>query len=388
MQQAISTQSIMIDYAASTGLSDTSLEPRRYLWTDAYAVCNYLELYRQTGQQTFLQLALKLVDQVHQILGRQRRDSMRDGWLSGLGEEQARQHPTLGGLRIGKRLPERLPGEAVNDSLEWDQDGQYFHYLTKWMHALYCVSRDTGEDIYRQWALVLAKAAHAAFTYTPPGGGTRRMYWKMSVDLSRPLVGSMGQHDPLDGLITYQQLEASTKRCTETPSEPSLKTEIEDMFAMCAGHSWATGDALGIGGLLTDAYKLVQLIDTHHLHETARLEALLCDIKYSLRAFITHKQLNLPAEYRLAFRELGLAIGLHAISRMQKRIVQHPEYFTNAKQLTHLLIDLSGFHRTHELIEGFWLEPAHQLAKTWQEHADINKVMLATSLVPDGYLQL
>jgi len=388
MHQAISTQSIMSDYAVSTGLSDTSREPRRYLWTDAFAVCNYLGLYRQTGEQTFLQLALKLVDQVHQVLGRHRQDSVHSGWLSGLDGEQAWQHPTVGGLRIGKRLDERQAGEPVNTALEWEQDGQYFHYLTKWMHALDCVSRVTDKGIYNQWALELARVAHAAFTYTLPAGGTKRMFWKMSIDLSRPLVESMGQHDPLDGLITWQQLEATAKRFSETPSGPKLNTEIEDMVAMCKGLTWATEDALGIGGLLTDAYKLVQLIDIHQLQETARLEALLHDIEHSLQAFVTHNQLNLPAEYRLAFRELGLSIGLHAIDGMQKRIKQSPAHFTNARQLTALLSNLSRFCRIHELIENFWSEPGHQSAKTWKEHADINNVMLATSLAPDGYLQL
>ena len=388
MQQAISIQSIMGDFAASTGLTDTSRIPRRYLWTDAFAVCNYLELYRQTGEQTSLQLALKLVDQVHQILGQHRKDSVRSGWLSGLEEEQAQQHPTQAGLRIGKQLNEWQPGEPVDESLQWDQDGQYFHYLTKWMHALNRVSQVTGKSIYNQWALELAKVAHAAFTYTPSTGGTKRMVWKMSIDLSRPLVGSMGQHDPLDGLITYQQLETTAKQFPETPSELSLKTEIAEMVSMCAGHNWATEDALGIGGLLTDSYKLVQLIEIHHLHETARLEALLRDVEYSLRTFVTHNQLNLPAEYRLAFRELGLATGLHAISRMQKRIEQQPEHFTNANQLLSLLTNFSYFNRIHELIERFWLEPGHQSIKTWQEHADINSVMLATSLAPDGYLKL
>jgi len=388
MQKAIDTRSIMIDFASSTGLSDTSREPHRYLWTDAFAVCNYLELYRQTGEQTFLQLALNLVDQVHQILGQHRKDSVHSGWLSGLDEEQARQHPAVGGLRIGKRLNERLIGEAASESLEWEQDGQYFHYLTKWMHALNCVSRDTGNFIYNQWALELARVAHAAFTYTPSEGGVKRMYWKMSIDLSRPLVDSMGQHDPLDGLITYQQLEATAKRFNDALPDICLKTETEEMVAMCAGHSWATQDPLGIGGLLSDAYKLVQLIDTHHLQEMTRLEALLIDIERSLRAFVTHNQLNLPAEFRLAFRELGLAIGLHAINRMQKRIAQHPERFSRAKQLTDLLTNLSGFHRIQEFIEIFWLETDHQSAKTWQEHADINNVMLATSLAPDGYLKL
>ncbi len=72
MQQAINTESIMSNFAASTGLTDSSREPRRYLWTDAFAVCNYLELYRQTEDKTFLQLALQLVDQVHETLGKQR----------------------------------------------------------------------------------------------------------------------------------------------------------------------------------------------------------------------------------------------------------------------------------------------------------------------------
>jgi hypothetical protein len=30
----------------------------------------------------------------------------------------------------------------------------------------------------------------------------------MSIDLSRPQVPSMGQHDPLDGYVTCAQLEA------------------------------------------------------------------------------------------------------------------------------------------------------------------------------------
>jgi len=388
MQKIVIVRSIMEEFAASTGLSDVSREPRRYLWTDAFAVCNYLTLYRQTGEPVFLQWALKLVDQVHQILGRHRKDSAHSGWLSGFDDEQAQLHPTQGGLRIGKQLDERQPSELVNESLEWDQDGQYFHYLTKWMHALNCVSRDTGNGIYNQWALELAKVAHAAFTYTPPEGGAKRMYWKMSIDLSRPMVNSMGQHDPLDGLITYYQLETTAKRFTNTPPDLSLTAEIDDMTAMCTGRNWATKDALGIGGLLTDAYRLVQLFDAHSLQETVKLKSLLSDIELSLREFITHNHLDLAAEYRLAFRELGLAIGLHTISLMQKCIEQHPENYSNANQLSFTLKKLSRFCRLYEIIESFWLEPDHLLVKTWLEHADINKVMLATSLAPDGYFQL
>ncbi len=318
---------------SSTGLSDLSQEPRRYLWTDAFAVCNYLELYRQTGSKEFLELALRLVTQVHQILGKHRDDSQYSGWLSGLNEEEAQQHPTQGGLRIGKKLNERQPNEPLDESLEWDQDGQYFHYLTKWMVALNCVSRVTGNSIYTLWAMELAKVAYEAFTYTYRAD-VKRMYWKMSIDLSRPLVPSMGHHDPLDGLITFQELEATAKHFS---LKTSLQAEIENMEAMCKDKDWATEDALGIGGLLTDAYKLVQLIDTHHVEETGGLESLLEDIEYSLQIYVTHKQLELPAEYRLAFRELGLSIGLHAISRMQNSIEKHPSHFNNPDQLFSIL---------------------------------------------------
>jgi len=385
MQPAINTRSIMLDFAASTGLSGASHEPRRYLWTDAFAVCNYLELYAQTGEQDFLHLALTLVDQVHQVLGEERKDSGRSGWLSRLDEEQGRRHPTCGGLRIGKNLNERQAHEAVDESLEWEQDGQYFHYLTKWMHALNRVSEVTSESIYNQWALELARVAHAAFCI-PAKNGTKRMVWKMSIDLTRPLVTSMGQHDPLDGLITYQQLETTAKQFTETPPELSLQTEIEEMHDMCAGRNWASEDALGIGGLLVDAYALVQLISLHDLPDTGLLKDLLHDIEVSLRAFTTHNSLSLDAACRLAFRELGLAIGLRAMSKMQKRIARQPELFSDAQQMLALLSRLSYLQRIHELIEDFWLEPDHQAVQTWQEHADINSVMLATSLAPDAFL--
>ena len=386
MQQTMTMRSIMADFADVTGLTDGSLEPRRYLWTDAFAVCNYLELYRQSGNEQDLQLALKLVDQVHGTLGKFHRDSEHHGWLSGLDEAQARLHPTVAGLRIGKPLNERRADEVYDDRLEWDRDGQYFHYLTKWMHALNRVSQVSGKCSYNRWALELASVAFAAFAYTPVSGGHKRMYWKMSTDLSRALVASMGQHDPLDGFITYQQLAASAKQFPEIPAELDLKTEIEELQVMCAAGSWATDDPLGIGGLLTDAYRLVQLIDVHHLDESRRLELLLHDIDISLQAFSSNNQLHLPAEYRLAFRELGLVIGLHAIDRMRNCIEQHQENFTNADQLNAVLNKLLRFNRIIELIEHFWLNPENRLVDSWYEHADINNVMLATSLAPDGFL--
>lgn len=386
MQHSIHVRSIMRKFAAATGLSDPSVHPRRYLWTDAFAVCNYLSLYRLSGEQSFLQQALVLVDQVHLVLGHHRKDSDRTGWLSGYDDEHARLHPTEGGLRIGKELDERQPGEPVNESLEWHQDGQYFHYLTKWMHALDCVSRDTNDAIYNRWALELARVAHSAFVYTPPTGGAKRMYWKMSADLSRPLVTSMGQHDPLDGWITYQQLRATARRFPDTPRELMLDSEIEEMATMCAGRTWVTHDALGVGGLLTDAYKLLQLIDSQYSDETERLEGLLNDSDRSLREYAGYNQLDCPAGLRLAFRELGLAIGLQTISKMQRRVEERLGQLRRSDALIALLNNLSSYLPIGKEIQKFWMEPGNQSVASWKEHADINNVMLATCLAPDGYL--
>jgi hypothetical protein len=189
---------IMKDFAHSTGLTSDE-EPKRYLWTDAFAVCNYLGLHTATGEEPFRVLALELVDQVHRILGRHRPDDPREGWISGLSEAAGARHPTAGGLRIGKPAPERWPDEPHNPRTEWDRDGQYYHYLTKWMHALSRVWQVTGDETYHGWAVELGEAAHRGFLV--PGTGSKRLSWKMSIDLSRRLVPSTGLHDPLDGFL-------------------------------------------------------------------------------------------------------------------------------------------------------------------------------------------
>jgi len=91
----------------------------------------------------------------------------------------------------------------------------------------------------------------------------------------------------------------------------------------------------------------------------------------SLQAYLQHdRSLTYPAEYRLAFRELGLAIGLEAIRKMKQK-VREP---------------FSRFLPLGEEIVAFWSDDAHRENSTWQEHIDINSVMLATALAPDGYL--
>jgi hypothetical protein len=386
MQHVSDMKSIMLDFAESTGLSGDLHEPRRYLWTDAFAVCNFLELNRQTGDESFLHAARKLVDQVHFILGRFSADDARKGWISGLDERTGYEHPTVGGLRIGKKLVERGLHEPFDERLEWDRDGQYFHYLTRWMQALVRIAAATGEVHYLCWALELARAAHAGFTYKPATGERKRMFWKMSVDLSRALVASMGHHDPLDALITYLELVAYNARCGRSRCHISLQSEIADCQAMCAARSWATDDSLGTGGLLVDSWRLAQTRSINDFSAGVDLTTLLADCESGLQAFVHSGVLNYPGEHRLAFREFGLSIGIHALARLADFAEQ--AWGGNSLAERRQLAKLLTLRYLSEEIEGFWLQPANRRARTWLEHADINAVMLATSLVPDGYLSI
>ena len=120
---------------------------------------------------------------------------------------------------------------------------------------------------------------------------------------------------------------------------------------MIDARALATADPLGIGGLLTDAQRLG---DRDPALRRAMIEAARTGL--ALGALDT----GLPAAHRLAFRELGLAIGLQA------------------EPIDDALRD--------ELL-GFWANP-RAAEPGWREHEDINDVMLATALVPDGFLGL
>jgi hypothetical protein len=371
---------LMLEYADRTGASSDD-GGRRYLWTDAFAVCNLLGLAAATGTSSHRELALRLVDRVHRTLGRHRADDARTGWLSGLPDEQAEQHPTRGGLRIGKPLPERGPGDRFDERLEWDRDGQYFHYLTRWMHALDQVARTTGELRYNLWARELAEIAHRAFLVQLPDG-RHRLAWKLSIDLSRPLVPAQGQHDPLDGFVTFAQLRATALAMARHPEGPTLDAELASLAPMIAGDDWTTSDPLGLGGLLVDAHRMAQLAAQGVATAGALVPALLATAVDGLGAYVERGELRRPPAQRLAFRELGLAIGLSAVDRMAAAA---PGAGAGAPRL---IAALRAYLPLGAALIACWLDPAHRATAVWSEHRDINDVMLATSLAPAGFLTL
>ncbi|MBW2470791.1 MAG: hypothetical protein JRE18_01805, partial [Deltaproteobacteria bacterium] len=152
---------------------------------------------------------------------------------------------------------------------------------------------------------------------------------------------------------------------------------------------WTTPDPLGLGGLLADACRLAQL---QSLNVKIALPGLLQDIldaaAVGLSIYARENSMHLPADYRLAFRELGLAIGLQGIEKIAEIIASRPDIFRNQSRLDSLLETLNQYQPLRQQIEKFWLEPENREKRSWQDHAEINMVMLATSLAPQGFLEI
>jgi hypothetical protein len=134
-----------------------------------------------------------------------------------------------------------------------------------------------------------------------------------------------------------------------------------------------------------DAHRISQLM-ARGLEAEDLLETLLDAARDGLSLYTSSGEPYGAADHRLAFRELGLAIGLHALARM--RAEASAGRFSGGDAARARLDALARFLPLATTIERFWLTGANQRASTWTEHRDINEVMLATSLAPDGMLVL
>ncbi len=250
------------------------------------------------------------------------------------------------------------------------------------MHALDQVSRATRDPRFNAWARELADVAHRSFRVE----GGRGMVWKMSIDLSRPLVPSMGHHDPLDGLLTCVQLQTTAARLSGAPREPDLAQAVADFTALAQGRDWATADPLGVGCLLIDACRVAQLSSEGAFAGGDLLGTLLAAALAGLSQVARQGVWTQPASQRLAFRELGLAIGLCALEPIEKQVRAESGRFSDAAGVLRRIEALKREVALGSQIAAFWRAPEHRRTDIWQEHRDIDEVMLATCLAPDGLL--
>jgi hypothetical protein len=207
----------------------------------------------------------------------------------------------------------------------------------------------------------------------------------MSTDLTRPLVFAMGLHDALDGFITFREVKSAMADLSVATEMSKIRTAIESLSALCQRRDWRTEDPLGLGGLLFDACRLCQLLDANSHVDVDLLEALLDSCTYGLISFVRSGHLNDAASHRLAFRELGLAIGLKALSTIAHTI---EERFENRGSLSRSIDLLQRHMLIGDEIISAWLTYAENRNKSWREHQDINEAMLATALIPNTFLSI
>ena len=96
----------------------------------------------------------------------------------------------------------------------------------------------------------------------------------------------------------------------------------------------------------------------------------------------------MPAEYRLAFREFGLSIGLQAAVHTKDLFSDYHDRFKNSEELEQLMGDVLKYLPLRESIHKFWGEEKNRKTATWKGHLDINMVMWATSLTSGGFLKI
>ncbi len=241
----------------------------RYLWTDAFGLVLYVSLFRETGENRWLDDARWLVEDVDRVLGRER------------------------GYRIG---------EAA------DRDGQYFHYLAMWLFALACLG--DHEAAYREKGIAIAKAIHRPFVL--PGRG---VIWKMEEDLSGPYPGyGLGAIDAFDGYVSYRLL-----------GERELAAEIAEMRALIEGQyrTLEIDQDLGLGMMLWLAHFFPDepWARVQRERALAALEFLWTDPPgFFGRA-------SYARQVRIAFANYGVSVGLQSQDLWPDRVKALNDYF-------------------------------------------------------------
>jgi len=311
----------------------------RYLWTDAFGVVNYLSLFKQTNDLQFLEQAESLISDVHSTLGFERNLKQRLKLAS-------QENPCAAGLRIGK----------VADEGEEDGDGQYWHYLTKWMFVLNRMSLVKRDSKFNDWAITMAKNVVPKFVSTQ-NPEKPRMFWKLSIDLSHPVVLSEGNLDPFDGLVTLQLLQQSLpqEKRAVLDSEICLFTKM----VMNKYKRYYSNDPLDLGEALWLSSWALKFPQNHEWASHVQRISQSC-----LEQLFTNGYFDESERYRLAFREMGTTIGIQVskLSSSEKR-------WENRVQSLHQFWDSRIYRRDRDispvmyctsLLPGLW-DPNYQL---------------------------
>lgn len=246
---------------------------QRYLWTDAFGVVLLVSMYRHTGDETYLNRAEKVVDDVKRILGREK------------------------GFRIGEQP---------------DRHGQYYHYLAMWMYALHVLSLYRPK--YHEEAIQLVTDIHPKFVM--PGAG---VHWKMKEDLSEPEPGyGFGALDHFHGYVVYNLIDSER-----------LEKEILQMRERVEAsyRNLSIDQDLGLGMMLW----FCQFHDDEAWAQFQKKQSLksLDELWVDPPGYFS-RQRGLP-KTMFAFTNFGISVGLQSVNEQPDRVETLNEYFSDFK---------------------------------------------------------
>ena len=148
----------------------------------------------------------------------------------------------------------------------------------------------------------------------------------------------------------------------------------------------ATDDPLGIGGLLCDALRITNLADPGRAGVCQpagdRSWFSTCRPSFLYRIRIFQDPCPVPSRIPRAWPVNRACRDRNVAGPAGKNRHLYGNYDTLNQQVR----AIHEYMPLREQIEGFWLEGKNREAGTWTEHREINMVMLATSLAPEGFL--
>ena len=118
------------------------------------------------------------------------------------------------------------------------------------------------------------------------------------MDMSRPLVRSQGNLDPIDGFVIFRELQAAS-------GDPTvLKENIADCKRIIElkGAHFVSSDTLDLGMIMWTSHWLAD--------EEAYFTDLAKQAERQVHTLLDEGYLDLPTRRRLAFREYGTCLGI------------------------------------------------------------------------------
>lgn len=139
-----------------------------------------------------------------------------------------------------------------------------------------------------------------------------------------------------------------------------------------------THDPLGLGGLLSAAWRSARVDGPDERSgRPAPPGALLDDAARGLRAFAAGVRPDALPGRRLAFRELGLVLGIHALEKTAE---------TFPEPLGDRASGRPGWQEPARRIQEVCLDPESRMEPGRKSHEEINTITLAATLAPTDAL--